>query len=227
MSKRQAILKCKTMEDFTTRGPYNSRGRSEGVWKILTAYGFCRVVDENGRSSFGESDGNPVPNACFEHAARQQCYKGKPRQDSVSPSGEMLDSTIARIAQEVRLFLHRKENDDDDNVEVMSIVRKELRKMDDATIVRDALSHSGLKLHNQEYFYSFCDDRPYPKLFCWHCRVCRQCNNYWNDMWHCKFCNECQDARDNPCPTCCPEAFSSEFEEDDFEEEESEDEESY
>jgi hypothetical protein len=187
------------MMDPTAGEPYNSRGRSEGVWKILTAYGFCRILDTKGRSSFGKNNNNnsPIPNACFEYTAREECYKGKPRKGRVSSSGEMYKWTIARIAQEIRLSLIDRNQE----------VQKELRKMDDATMVRDALSTRGLELqlgNRESYFYSFCSGRLENASQFWHCRICRQCA-IRQHSWHCKGCNECQNSSKSiPCQTCYP-----------------------
>lgn len=189
-----------SMMDPTAGEPYTSRGRSEGVWKILTAYGFCRTLDAKGRSSF---DGGPIPHPCFEYAAREECYKGKPRQGRVSPNGEMYKWTISHIAQEIRMSLYRNINND----------ISELKTMDDATLVRDALSVGGLEFlcaGNQEsYFYSFCCNRLENQSEFWHCRICRQCAS-WHHTWHCKCCDKCQYNSKSPsitCQTCSPNDF--------------------
>jgi hypothetical protein len=206
-----------SMIDPTAGEPYNGRGRSEGVWKILIAYGFCRTVDAKGRSSF---DGGPIPHPCFEYAAREECYKGKPRPGRVSLSGEMYKWTISRIAQEIRMsLLHRNDNDNKNNDNNNKNNNSEFRRIDDATLVRDALSINGLELlvvgnndqEEESYYYSFCTDRLENKNQFWHCRICRQCAS-WHQTWHCKCCDECQYSSSSnssnsivtTCQTCNP-----------------------
>lgn len=79
--------------------PYNNRGRSEGVWQILAAYGFRKITDTKGKSSF---DG-PIPNPCFELVVRDCCTRdGKPDPQFVKPNGELMENTVAEMARRIR-----------------------------------------------------------------------------------------------------------------------------
>ena len=184
------------LTDETVRDPYSNRGRSEGVWKILTAYGFKR--DLKGKRTF---DG-PVPHPCFELAARAHCGShGQPHPEEVRADGQFKNCTIATLAQKIRTS-HLIEYLDDE-------YKKELQQMDDPTVVRDALSLDGLE-SGEGYFFSFCREELEQSNCTWHCRKCQQCND-WRE-WHCKGCNKCQYGMSIPCETCSPKQYARRME---------------
>lgn len=181
------------MEDDSAGEPYTNRGRSEDVWKILMAYGFQKRSSADGND---DDAGDLLPNACFECYAREQCRRGLALPGQVLPSGEITGWTVSSLAQKIRSshqigYLDAK-------------YKKEIVDMADADLVRDALSCKGLDV-SEGYFYSFCRGDLEQGGCTWHCRICRQCQD-WRE-WHCKGCNKCQYGVSIPCSKCSPREY--------------------
>lgn len=183
------------LENDEARDPYSNRGRTDGVWKILGAYGFRRKADS---LSF---DG-PTPDPCFEMTARKCCRGGKPIADLVAPNGEIMDSSVPILAQKIRSSHHIGY--------LKAETKAMLDRMEDSTLVRDALSTEGLELEYESYMFSFCRDDLDSTSHTWHCRICKECMD-WRE-WHCRGCNKCQYGASIPCANCSPTQYARRME---------------
>mmetsp|Transcript_36228 Transcript_36228/g.59291 ORF Transcript_36228/g.59291 Transcript_36228/m.59291 type:complete len:316 (+) Transcript_36228:65-1012(+) len=163
--------------------PYTNRGRSEEVWKVLLAYGFRREKD------------CPSPSVCFEKLVRKTC---KRYPHDILENGQLAQYPIHSLAQHIRNDWHEKDEKD------------ALDNLDDAEVVRQALSHEGLL---SAYYYSFCHYDGLVQSNCtWHCRICGKCQD-WRE-WHCKGCNKCQYGASIPCKKCSPTQYKKIMEND-------------
>lgn len=177
------------LESDKAANAYTSRGRNDAVWKILEAYGFRRSTDSKKTKEQFEG---PTPAPCFELVARTHCSKGEFISGNVLENGEMVDYRVAELANKIRSSHHIDYMDDDQ--------KKKILQMDDATLVRDALSVGGLD--NGSHYFSFCRDDLEQSDCTWHCRICKGCMD-WRD-WHCKGCNTCKYGVSIPCDKCTP-----------------------
>jgi hypothetical protein len=141
-----------------------------------------------------------VPHPCFEMEVRKAVAASKKEakragagagagagrgSSHISSNGELFDS-VSSLAEAIRghdCWGYASTEPDED----------------DAVLVQKCLSASG---HECGYFYSFCRRGMEQESCTWHCRKCRQCQD-WRE-WHCKTCNKCQYGVSIPCEKCQP-----------------------
>ena len=95
------------------------------------------------------------PNPCFESFARGHCYRGKLSAESVLANGEIAKFPVAFLAEEIRRGALEYTSMDSD-------ARDRVGKMEDADLVRDALSSRGVDSRDfVGLYFSFCRNTQY------------------------------------------------------------------